>query len=87
MPRLVVRPKRNFSLHCFATCGGFAELVYFGAVVQLTLLQQFCRYNVYEQRRNLQVCADLCKFFVAQLTILQYFPLFVFSFGIDIALT
>ena len=80
---------RNVILPSFAifTCDGFAELIYFGAVMQLTLLQQFCRYDVYEQRRNLQICADLCKFFVAQLTILQYFPLFVFSFGIDIALT
>ena len=67
----------------------YENVMNFGVVVQLTILQQFCRYDMYEQRRNLQVCADLCKFFVAQLTILrlQYFPLFVFSFGIDIALT
>ena len=51
------------------------------------VFERFCRYDVYDQRRNLQVCADFCKFFVAQLTILQYFPLSVFSFGIDIALT
>ena len=37
-----------FFPHCFATCGGFAELIYFGVVVQLTLLQllQFGRYDV-----------------------------------------
>ena len=55
-----------------------SELIYYGAVVQLTLLQQFCRYDVYEQRRNLQVCADLCKFSiaVAQLATLQPFSVF-----------
>ena len=39
---------RNVIFTSLATCGGFAELIYFGAVVQLTILQQFCRYDVYE---------------------------------------
>ena len=49
MPRLAVWPKR-ISPHCSAACGGFAELIYFGAVVQqLTLLQiEFCRSDMYE---------------------------------------
>ena len=35
MPRFAMRPKRNFYLYCSATCGGLAELIYFGDVVQL----------------------------------------------------
>ena len=42
--------------------GGFAELIYSGDVVQLMTLQQFCRYDIYEWRCNLQVCADFCNF-------------------------
>ena len=35
-------------LPLFRNVWWFAELIYFGAVVQLTTLQQFCRYDVYE---------------------------------------
>ena len=50
MPQLVVRPKRFFFFpHGSAACGGLAELIYFGDVAQLTLLQiESCRYNVYQ---------------------------------------
>ena len=35
-------------LPLFRNVWWLAELIYFGAVVQLTTLQQFCRYDVYE---------------------------------------
>ena len=35
-------------LQLFRNVWWLAELIYFGAVVQLTTLQQFCRYDVYE---------------------------------------
>ena len=52
--RMKIRKAENYSRifscadrHCFATCGGFAELIYYGAVAQLTLLQQFCSHDMY----------------------------------------